>query len=255
MQRMPVVFIGHGSPMNAVEDNGFTRNWEKIAAQIPRPEAILALSAHWFTSGTRISDDEHPKMIYDMYGFPKELYEVNYPAKGSPEFAHVTKSLISKPVEIDNSWGYDHGTWSVLKKMYPKADIPVFQMSIDKTASAEEHFQMGKELRALRDKGVLILASGNVVHNLSLVNFSMEGGYEWATEFDRYIKEKIVRREFSDVLQYKNAGKCAEYAFYSPDHFYPLLPILGASDEEDTLRVLNDECMFGALSMTCYLFE
>lgn len=253
--KMPTLFIGHGSPMNAIEDNEYTENWVKIAGKIPKPEAILAVSAHWYTEGSRIMDEVQPKMVYDMYGFPEELYRIEYKAKGSPELSHLTKTLITKTVKIDNSWGYDHGTWSVLCRMYPEADIPVYQLSVDSSASAETHFQIGQEISALREKGVLIFGSGNVVHNLSKINWGMIGGNPWAVEFDNYIKEKIIRKQYKDVIHYETAGKSSELAFFTPEHFYPLLYALGASREDDRLSIFNDSCMMGSLSMTSYLFE
>lgn len=255
MGKMPVLFVGHGSPMNAIEENEFTRTWETIAAGIPKPEVILAVSAHWYTSGSRIADTSSPELIYDMYGFPEELYQVKYGAKGSPELANLVKSLVGKGILADNSWGIDHGSWSVLCRMYPKADIPVVQFSVDYTADAGEHYKLGQKLAPLRDKGVLILGSGNVVHNLSRVNWDMAGGYGWADEFDRYIREKVNARQFQDVIQYGSAGESARYAFDTPDHFFPLLYVLGASDQKDSLTVWNDSCVLGALSMTCYLFS
>lgn len=252
---MPVLFVGHGSPMNAIEDNPYTKGWEEIARRMPRPEAILSISAHWYTKGSRLTDAEKPKTVYDMYGFPDELYRVTYPSPGAPELAHATKRLISRDVQIDNSWGIDHGTWSVLHKMYPKADIPVYQLSVDSGAGTEIHFRIGHELRTLREKGLLLFASGNVVHNLAKINWGMKTGYPWAVEFDDYIKDKIINRQYQDVLNYELAGTSSELAFYTPDHFYPLLYILGASKEEDRLSVFNHSCTMGSLSMTSYLFE
>lgn len=222
-EKMPVLFIGHGSPMNAIEDNEYTRKWSEIASLIPKPKAILSVSAHWYTNGTRIADAEKPQMVYDMYGFPEELYKVRYDVMGAPELARHTLELVGSDAYIDNSWGVDHGTWSVLCKMYPVADIPVFQLSVDGKAPAKTHFRIGQDMSALRDEGVLILGSGNVVHNLCLVNWDMEGGYPWAYEFDRYIKERIISKRFDDVIGYKNAGKSAESSVRTPDHFYPLL--------------------------------
>lgn len=253
--KMPVLFIGHGSPMNAIEENEYSANWRKIAAEIPKPQAILAISAHWYTDGSRITDDPNPKMVYDMYGFPDALYKVEYKAAGAPELAHLTKSLISSDVKIDNSWGYDHGTWSVLCKMYPDADIPVYQLSVDKNADAQTHFKIGQQISALREKGVLLLGSGNVVHNLSRISWEMERGYPWANEFDNYIKDNILNKQFENVIDYKKAGNASELAFYTPEHFYPLLYILGASRADDRVTVSNDTCTLGSLSMTCYLFE
>jgi 4,5-DOPA dioxygenase extradiol len=241
--------------MNAIEHNAYTGNWAKIAGEFPKPEAILAVSAHWYTEGSRISDDPHPKMVYDMYGFPDELYKITYPAKGAPELARLTESLITRDVKIDNSWGYDHGTWAVLCKMYPEADIPVYQLSVDRNADAETHFKMGRQISALREKGVLIFGSGNVVHNLAKIGWDMDGGYPWAVEFDAYIRDRIAEKQYEDVIQYGKAGKSSELAFVTPDHFYPLLYVLGASKEDDQLTVFNDSCTMGSMSMTSYLFK
>ena len=253
--KMPALFVGHGSPMNAIEDNDFTKGWQEIAKRIPRPQAILLVSAHWETNGTCVNDEPQPKLIYDMYGFPDELYRLQYNAPGAPEMAHQTKSLITRAVSIDNTWGIDHGAWSVLCKMYPAADVPVFQLSLDRGASAAEHFQIGQELSALRASGVLIMASGNVVHNLAKISWQMTGGHAWADTFDNYIKDKIVTRQFADVQNYKSAGPSVGLAFSTPEHFYPLLYILGASTPEDKLLIFNNSGTLGALSMTCYLYE
>lgn len=253
MEKMPVLFVGHGSPMNAIEDNQYTRGWKKIASKIPEPKAILSVSAHWYTDETKILDDKSPKMTYDMYGFPRELYEVIYNSPGAPEFAHDTRDILGREVKIDNSWGYDHGTWSVLHVMYPEAKIPVYQLSINRSKDAAWHFKLGQMIDVLREKGVLIMGSGNVVHNLSEVDFSMEGGYRWAEEFDSYIKQRILERDFDSVINYKKAGRAAEKSFLTPDHFYPLMYILGASTDEDKITVFNDSCTLGALSMTGYL--
>lgn len=255
MSKMPVLFIGHGSPMNAIEENEFTEKWADLRSQLPRPKAILSISAHWYTEGISICDALYPTQIYDMYGFPRELYELKYPVKGSPELAHSTKELLTSEVQIDRRWGIDHGTWSVLCRMYPEADIPVCQLSIDRNADAATHYQIGRELSSLREQGVLILGSGNVVHNLSKINWELEGGYPWAEEFDAFIKNAIICRHHDEVLHYEKAGKSAEQAFYTPEHFYPLLSVLGAIDELDHVSVFNDSCVLGSLSMTSYLFH
>jgi len=253
VNRMPVLFIGHGSPTNAIEENQFTAQWEALGGKLPRPQAILSVSAHWFTHGTKIMDSAAPETIYDMYGFPDELYQIVYPAPGSPYFARLAKNLITRNTQTDNTWGLDHGTWSVLHRMYPEADIPVFQLSVDREASFEEHFQIGQELKALREQGVLILGSGNIVHNLARVRWDMEGGYDWAEEFDHYIKQNILDRNHQNIIHFEKAGTSASLAFTIPDHFAPLLYVLGASDEEDTVSILNDACTLGALSMTSCL--
>jgi len=251
-QRMPVVFVGHGSPMNAVEDSAFSEGWKKIAADIPVPKAILMVSAHWMTEGSFVNDSASPKMVYDMYGFPEELYAVKYNASGSAELAHRVQSLLNG-TSVDNTWGIDHGAWSVLRRMYPKADIPVVQLSVDMTKDAAYHFNLGKALAPLRDEGVLVIASGNVVHNLSRVDWNMDGGYDWASQFDSYITSAVKEHRFSDVIHYEKAGSCAQKSFTTPDHFFPLLYVLGASGGEDEVRVYNNECALGAISMTCFV--
>lgn len=254
MERMPLLFVGHGSPMNAIEENEFSASWKELGQKLPKPKAILSVSAHWFTRGTLVSDAPKPRMIYDMYGFPEALYKVEYPAPGAPETARKTAELLGGKAGIDTSWGLDHGTWSVLKWLYPKADIPVFQLSVDANASPEEHFVLGQKIKTLREQGVLIFASGNVVHNLGRVNWHAEGGYPWAEAFDGYIQKSILARKYENVIHYKNAGEPAEYAFVTLDHFAPLLYVLGASDENDHITAFNEKCVLGSLSMTSYLF-
>lgn len=255
MSRMPVVFVGHGSPMNAIEDNAYSRGWREMAKRIPKPKAIVSVSAHWYTRGTRIMDEENPEAIYDMYGFPKELYEVTYNAPGSPEIAKAVKELISRETQFDNSWGIDHGTWSVLVHMYPERDVPVFQVSIDAYAPPAVHYNIGKELKALRDQGVLILGTGNVVHNLRLVDWhQVSKGFDWAYEFDQFIYEYIVARNHDSIINYSKYGDIAKLAVPTPDHFYPLLYSLGATCEDDEVSVYNKSCELGSLTMTSYLW-
>lgn len=256
MSRMPVLFVGHGSPMNAIEDNQYTRTWRSMAERIPKPEAILSVSAHWFTEGTRIMNEKKPRTIYDMYGFPRELYEVTYNTPGSPYFAGISRNLISSRTTYDNSWGIDHGTWSVLVHMYPDREIPVFQISIDADLSPEAHYNIGRELRSLRDQGVLIFATGNVVHNLRLVDWHMENkGFDWAYQFDKYICDNILDKNHANILKFNELGNLARLAVPTPDHFYPLLYALGASYEEDKINVYNQSCELGSLTMTAYLWE
>jgi 4,5-DOPA dioxygenase extradiol len=256
MSRMPVIFVGHGSPMNAIENNDYTKKWREIAEQIPKPEAIISFSAHWFTEGTRIMNEENPRTIYDMYGFPKELYEIVYNSPGSPEFAKLSKNAITRETKYDNSWGIDHGTWSVLVHMYPGKDIPLFQISIDAYASPEVHYQIGKELSHLREEGVLLFGTGNIVHNLRLVDWHMSNkGFDWAYEFDDYIHENIISKNHDKVLGYKQVGEAAKLAVPSTDHFFPLLYILGASSEDDEITSFNKSCELGSLTMTSYVFE
>jgi 4,5-DOPA dioxygenase extradiol len=256
MMKMPVVFVGHGSPMNAIEDNNYTRGWRKMAERIPKPKVILSVSAHWYTNGTRIMNEENPRTVYDMYGFPKELYEITYNTPGSPEIAKMAKTLISKETKYDNSWGIDHGTWSVLVHMYPDRDIPVFQISIDAYAPPVVHYKIGKELNALREQGVLLFGTGNIVHNLRLVDWHQENkGFDWAYEFDEYIYKSIMNGNNENVLNYNDLGKIAKLAVPTPDHFYPLLYILGATEKGDTVSVYNKSCELVSLTMTSYLWE
>ncbi len=251
----PAIFIGHGSPMNAIENNEFTQTWRQLGKELPKPEAILIISAHWYTNGSKTTDERHPRMIYDMYGFPDALYQVDYKVTGAPELAHLTKNLISREVRIDNSWGIDHGTWSVLCKMYPDADIPIYQLSIDAGADALTHYQIGREIGSLRNQGVMILGSGNVVHNTSLFNQESQQGFTWAEDFDEFIKESILAGKYNQVVSPNSTGKYMRDAVTTPDHYYPLLYILGAARENDRVSVFNDSCILGSLSMTSYLFQ
>jgi len=253
-KRMPVLFIGHGSPMNAIEDNTYSRVWSALGETLEAPKAILSISAHWFTRGTKINDSTTPTMIYDMYGFPEELYQVKYPAPGSPELAQRTRELLGDSVACDNSWGIDHGSWSVLHRMFPKANIPIVQLSINAMLTPAEHYAIGQKLKPLRDEGVLIFGSGSVVHNLSRIEWHMIGGQPWAEEFDQYILRAVKSGTYNDVINYTRAGESAHLAVPSIDHFAPLLYVLGASDADDSLKVLSADCLLGSMSMTSYQF-
>jgi len=254
--KMPVVFAGHGSPMNAVEDNDYSESWKQLGKNLPRPDAILSVSAHWVTEDTRICTAARPKVEYDMYGFPEELYKVKYDAPGSPELAEKVQKLFPDgSVKPDTSWGIDHGTWSVLHRMYPDADIPVVQVSISSRLNIQQHYAFGQALKPLREQGILIFASGNVVHNLSLVNWDMPGGFSWARQFDDYIRDAVKAHRFSDVLQYQDTGEPGRKAVPTPEHFIPLLYALGAGEGNKTLEIFNNSCCLGALSMTGYVFS
>jgi len=253
MSKMPVLFIGHGSQMNAIEDNSFTQSWKEMVKKVPIPKAILVVSAHWYVKGTRILADEKPKMTYDMYGFPKDLYQVSYDAPGAVETAKRVQKLLGNTVQVDNSWGYDHGNWVVLHKMYPNCDIPVTQLSVDQTLSAKGHFLLGQKLKPLRDEGVLILASGDVVHNLQRVNWDSTSGYDWAETFDHQIRDEILAGRYENVINYEAFGKAAQCSVPTPDHYYPLLYMIGAADADDNVTVYNDACVMGSLSMTSYM--
>lgn len=255
LKRMPAIFAGHGSPMNAILDNDYTATWEKLGREIGKPQLILSVSAHWYTHGTWVNDSEEPKQIYDMYGFPEELYRLKYEAKGSKMLSGRIKELLGSGVRVDNSWGIDHGTWSVLCKMYPEADIPVVQLSIDADSSPSRHYEIGKMLTRLRDEGVMVFGSGNIVHNLGRIKWDMEGGEHWAVEFDGYIRDRIMSWEHAPVIDYRSAGKSQELSFRTPEHYLPLLYVLGAARDDDKVTIFNESCTMGSISMTGYMFR
>lgn len=251
-QRMPALFVGHGNPMNAITDNEFSRTWKQIGHKLPRPKAILAISAHWLTSETRVTSMAHPKTIHDFGGFPKSLFEAQYPVPGSPEFAKLTIETVKHShIQADESWGLDHGTWSVLLPMYPAADIPVFQLSIVYEKPAAYHYEIGKELAKLRDKGIMIIGSGNIVHNLGQVDWGNTGRkYDWATEFDTRIADWVSKGDHTSILNYqKILGRTAEMAHPSNDHFLPLFYILGLQQKAEKITYFNNHFDMGSISM------
>lgn len=258
--RMPVLFIGHGSPMNALEDNAQTKGWQKVAASIPQPKAIICVSAHWLTRGTYVTATPVPETIHDFGGFPPELFAAQYPAPGDPALAAETKQLITKAeVGLDHEWGLDHGTWSILKKMYPDANIPVLQLSIDYYKSPQYHYELAQELNALRNKGVLIIGSGNVVHNLGMVDFRRLNdpvgfGFDWALEFDAAIRKAISSGDHSALVNYQAIGKSAQLAVPTPDHYYPLLYAAGIAGNKAEATIFNDVAMGGSLTMTSIMW-
>lgn len=254
MSKMPVIFVGHGSPTNAIEDNAYTREWRRLGAAFPKPRGILCVSAHWFVRGTKINTTAAPQQIYDMYGFPPELYALKYPAQGSPALAARVLELLHGPAEADNSWGIDHGAWSVLVHLFPTADIPVVQLSLDRGAPASAHYKLAAALKPLREEGILLLASGNVVHNLGRVAWGMNGGLDWAERFDLQIRDSILQKDIAAVADYPALGSDAALAVPTPEHFLPLLYALGASDPADQVSVFNRSCVLGSLSMTGYVF-
>jgi 4,5-DOPA dioxygenase extradiol len=248
-EKMPALFIGHGSPMNAIDDNEFHRSWSELGKNLPRPKAILCISAHWLTKGTKVTAMEQPRTIHDFGGFPESLYAQQYPAKGAKQFVEATQNMVkSTQVESDFEWGLDHGTWSVLLPMYPKADIPVFQLSLDYTKPASYHYELAKELKKLRQQGVLIIGSGNIVHNLGMLDFSGKT-FDWAIEFDEKIKELILNKNHKPLINYQSLGKAAQYAVPSNDHYLPLLYTLALQEEKDELSFFNEKTQMGSVSM------
>lgn len=254
-EKMPVLFLGHGSPMNAIEENEFVQGFRSIGKNITKPKAILCISAHWETRGTFVTAMEYPKTIHDFGGFPQALFNVQYPAPGSPKLAEETKSIIKKTqVGLDDTWGLDHGAWSVIKHLYPSADIPVIQLSIDYTQGPQSHYDLARELSVLRSKGILIVGSGNMVHNLRLVAWDKlnanEFGFDWALEARDTMKKNILSGDHKPLINFRAQGKSFELAIPTPEHYLPLLYALALKDEHDQVSIFNDKAIGGSLTMT-----
>jgi 4,5-DOPA dioxygenase extradiol len=254
-QVMPVLFIGHGSPMNGIEDTEFSRRWTQMAKEIPTPKAVLVVSAHWFTKGTLITAMDFPKTIHDFGGFPQELFDVQYKAPGNPLLAKETVDLLhSAHVELDHDWGLDHGTWTVVRHMYPEANIPVLQLSIDYTKGPQYHYDLAKELYALRKKGVLIIGSGNMVHNLGMVAWDRlndpEYAYDWTIQMNDKFKELIQSGDHNPLINYTSLGREAMLAIPTPEHYLPLMYTLGLKSSKDNVSFFNDKAVGGSLTMT-----
>ena len=251
---MPVLFIGHGSPMNGIEDNEFSQRWTQMAKEIPTPAAVLVVSAHWFSKGTRITAMDFPKTIHDFGGFPQALFDVQYPAPGNPALAMETADLIhSAQVELDHDWGLDHGTWTVVRHMYPEAKIPVLQLSIDYTKPPQYHYDLAKELYGLRKKRVLIIGSGNMVHNLRMISWGKMNenyGYDWALQMNDTFKKLILNGDHKPLINYQSLGAESRLAIPTPEHYLPLLYSLGLKGSNDSISFFNDKAMAGSLTMT-----
>lgn len=258
--QMPVLFIGHGSPMNAIEENEFVSNWRELGKTLPRPNAILVISAHWETLGTQITAMERPRTIHDFGGFPQALFEVQYPAPGNPELAREVKSIVkSTDILLDQKWGLDHGAWSIVNRLYPNADIPVIQMSLDYYQTPRYHYDLAKELASLRHKGVLIIGSGNMVHNLRMVAWDKLNadayGYDWALEANEKMKQFILSGDHPSMINFKSQGRAFDLAIPSPEHFIPSLYALALKEESDKLDFFNDKAVAGSLTMTSFKIE
>lgn len=259
-EKTPVLFLGHGNPMNAIEENSFVKGFRKIGNTIQKPKAILCISAHWETKGTFVTAMENPRTIHDFGGFPKELFDVEYPALGSPELAIQTQNIVQKTrIELDHEWGLDHGAWSVIKHLYPNADVPIIQMSLDYTKPAQYHFELAQELSALRKKGVLIVGSGNVVHNLRMIAWDKLNGepyaFDWANEANEIIKSHILKEDFTSLINYQKQGKAFDLAIPTPEHYLPLIYTLALRDKGDSATIFNDQPVGGSLFMTSVKFE
>jgi len=254
-EKMPLLFLGHGNPMNAIEENQFVTGFRNMAKTLPKPNAILCISAHWFTNGTKVTAMEMPRTIHDFGGFPKELFEVQYPAKGSPALANETKILLQPSlIELDEKWGLDHGAWSVIKHLYPNAEIPIIQMSIDYTKPAQYHYELAQKLSSLRHKGILIIGSGNIVHNLGLVdwkNFETDNyGHDWAIEAKETMNTYLLNGDYQPLINYNKQSTAINTAIPTPDHYLPLIYTLGLQQKGETLSLFNDKLVAGSLSMT-----
>ncbi len=252
--RAPALFLGHGSPMNAVDDNAFTRSLTKLGQRIPTPKAIVCVSAHWLTKGVVVTHMDAPRTIHDFYGFPQVLFDVQYPAPGSPQVADTLQASIKAPpvARDDSNWGLDHGTWSVLKHMYPAADIPVVQLSISILEPSQFHFDLGKQLRALREQGVMIVGSGNIVHNLRRIRWEDSAQpFDWALEFDEWVKEHLQRRDVEPLLNEIATTEAARLSIPTRDHYYPLLYTLGAAYDDEPAQFEFEGIQNGSISMRC----
>ncbi len=256
---MPVLFIGHGSPMNGIEHNMYSNQWMQLAKDIPVPKAVLVVSAHWFTKGTSITAMDFPKTIHDFGGFPQALFDVQYPAPGNPLLAAETAAMVqSATIELDHDWGLDHGAWTILKHMYPAANIPILQLSIDYTKAPSYHYALAKELYQLRKKGVLIIGSGNMVHNLRMVawdKLAIPGfGFDWALEMNDTFKNLILQNQHTSLINYEQLGAAAKLAIPTPEHYLPLIYTLGLKTEKDAIKFFNDTAVGGSLTMTSVQF-
>jgi 4,5-DOPA dioxygenase extradiol len=255
-EKMPVLFVGHGSPMNAIEDNVFSREMNRMGTDVPKPKAILMVSAHWETRGTFVTGMEKPKTIHDFGGFPQELFDVQYPAPGSKWLAEETKQAVKKTgIELDEKWGFDHGCWSVTRNMFPQADIPIIQLSLDYTQPAHYHYELAKELSSLRKKGVLIIGSGNMIHNLGMISvknndFNAPYGYDWALEANELFKKLILANDHKALINYSSLGKAVELSIPTPEHYLPLIYTLALKEEKENITFLNDVVVGGSASMT-----
>ncbi|MDX8340602.1 4,5-DOPA dioxygenase extradiol [Draconibacterium sp. IB214405] len=252
--KMPVLFLGHGSPMNAITENEFVQGFRKVSSEIEKPKAIVVVSAHWETQGTRVTAMEQPSTIHDFGGFPQELYEVQYPAPGMPELAQEVKDMVqTTPVHLDDKWGLDHGAWSVIRHMYPEADVPVIQLSLDYRKTPQEHYELAQELNKLREKGILIVGSGNNVHNLRMVHWGKLNenfGFDWANEANSKMKELILNGNHQDLINYSKMGRAFQLSIPTPEHYLPLLYALALQDKKDEISIFNDEPVGGSLAMT-----
>jgi 4,5-DOPA dioxygenase extradiol len=259
--KMPVLFIGHGSPLNIVLNNSYTESLVRLGKELPKPKVIMVVSAHWLTNGTYVTCNENPRLIYDFYGFPRELYQVKYPSSGSSEVAEFTSELVrSVQVKCNNDWGLDHASWAVLKHMYPQADIPIFEMSLDYSfnewnpKTVKYHYDLASELGKLRRKGVLIIGSGNIVHNLGMIDFRNIDAkpFDWAVEFDEKVKSNLLSGNHINLIDYRNMGRTAPFAVPTLDHYLPMIYAIALQEKDDTLEFVHEGFQYGSISMRSF---
>ena len=248
-EKMPVLFVGHGNPMNVMEDNEFSRAWDAAGKALPKPKADICISAHWVTRGTLVTAMDKPRTIYDFYGFPPQMYEIRYDAPGAPDLAEQVRRIIKNTeVKSDLDWGLDHGTWTVLKRMFPKADVPVIQMSLDANIDAQKHYDISRQLKELREEDVLIIGSGNIVHNLRMARFD-DSAYGWAVDFDQRIANWISQNDHDPIIHYEKGDQAAALAINTAEHYVPLLYTLALKDENEPVSFFADKVMGGSISM------
>lgn len=257
---MPALFVGHGSPMNGIEDNLFSNRWKQLGKDLPVPKAVLVISAHWLSQGTYVTAVERPQTIHDFGGFPQALFDAQYPAPGAPVLAQSIVDLIQQPpIGLDHEWGLDHGTWTILKHIYPNADIPVLQLSIDYNQPAQFHYALAQQLSELRKRGILIIGSGNMVHNLRMVDFARINednyGFDWAIEMNELFKSRILAGDHAALVDYTKLHSASKLAIPTPDHYYPLLYTLGLQQKQDEVSFFNDRAVAGSLTMTSVLLS
>lgn len=257
IDRMPVLFIGHGSPMNAIQKNDFTSNLVKLTEIIPKPEAVIVISAHWLTRGTRITSGKNPEQIYDFYGFPEQLYQVKYQPPGSPDIAEMVADYIpGMSIVTDEDRGIDHAAWAVLRHIYPDENVPVLEMSLDMNAHPEDHYKKGMELNRLREKGLLLIGSGNIVHNLAVMDY-YEGSapHDWAVEFDERVKKCLMENNHEDLIEYEKWGKISKYAVPTDEHYIPMLYAASMKQDDDNLEFIHESIRHGTVSMRSFLIK
>lgn len=255
--RMPLLFIGHGCPMHAIQNNKFTSSLHALGNKIPQPKAIVCISAHWLTEGSWVTHMPHPKTIHDFYGFPKKLFNISYPAPGSPETGELIQTIVTRTaIHLDDGqWGLDHGTWSVMRHVYPRANIPIVQLSIAIEQPGEFHYQIGQQLQGLREQGILIVSSGNLVHNLSKISWECKSRpYDWAVEYDEWLKEKLITRDFNALINHYDKTEAGQLSVPTTDHYYPLLYILGATRNEDELVFIYEGIENSSISMRTFFW-